>query len=577
MSLTGFLNNIDITPDNWQELKLVKDFSDRRAGVSVEVDGFKLVREGCDAMIKWLYEQQGFSENPPATYTSPSGKIYNMFIDNRTLDIGLDDITAELKMRKDNAHFFDRMDVLSFDLLRKEGFITDDMLVDFPFLIVPDDLKQQKAIQLATLAALLFQLYITIKEAADTAALLSNPTNLPVFIIQAASLALFIALTVSALVQTAINLQELFFPFIRYYRCISDYDLMKAACAREGYVFTSDFMANERAGVHSIGRPESVEESITDKLDNFFVNTYHNKGYPRSIDTGGNTPGALFDEYLKNYDIELFIFEGNVRMERSSFFNTTANVNVKPTLSDQSNNDDRSAFNFGEVWGRKYYRWSNDENDVHSKEVNKGDVRFEAITTQINTINKDLVNLTGLDTYVSPYALVKRKNDFTGVELFVQEIITLIESNISDIAQQLGQNNNFNISSLISKRLGVGVFERNYWTVTRKVWGVPEIIDGRKVLRQPENFLDFLSQTKINEIFNTGLYVKNNLFRIKQITVKSTDENFVNLLQNNRVNYEGEDDAVRVWRVEWYPYKYEWVLTVELPDESGFNTQTEIL
>src|SRR5210317_620322 len=109
MSLTGFLNNIDITPDNWQELKLVKDFSDRRAGVSVEVDGFKLVREGCDAMIKWLYEQQGFSENPPATYTSPSGKIYNMFIDNRTLDIGLDDITAELKMRKDNAHFFDRM------------------------------------------------------------------------------------------------------------------------------------------------------------------------------------------------------------------------------------------------------------------------------------------------------------------------------------------------------------------------------------------------------------------------------------------------------------------------------------
>jgi hypothetical protein len=173
--------------------------------------------------------------------------------------------------------------------------------------------------------------------------------------------------------------------------------------------------------------------------------------------------------------------------------------------------------------------------------------------------------------------LVKRKNDFTGVELFVQEIITLIESNISDIAQQLGQNNNFNISSLISKRLGVGVFERNYWTVTRKVWGVPEIIDGRKVLRQPENFLDFLSQTKINEIFNTGLYVKNNLFRIKQITVKSTDENFVNLLQNNRVNYEGEDDAVRVWRVEWYPYKYEWVLKVELPDESGFNTQTEIL
>jgi len=574
MSLRGFPQNIDISPNNWQNLKLVKDFTNRSAGVKVEVDGFKLTREGYEAMFNWL-ASQGITESPEAYFTAPSGQVYNLFMDISTLDEGLDDYTCDLKMRGDNENFFYQLERLSWKTLRNEQFITDDMLVDFPYLVVPDDLRAQKAIQLITLASILFQLYITIKEIADTAALLLNPTNAAVFATQAISLGIYLGLTIASLIQTLINLQELYFPFVRYYKCISDLDLMTAACSKLGYTFISDFMTNERANVYTIGKPQQVANSTLDFLDNFFTNTYLNEGYPRLNDTGGRDAAALFNEYLSNYDIDIFVYDNVVRMERSSFFEQTAPVEVKPVLSNPEENDDRSTFNFEELWGRKYYRWSDDENDAHSKDVNKGNVRFEAITTQINTINEDLVRLNGLDENISPYALVKRKNSYTGTENLVRGLF----AEFQDIIGQLGGGNPI-LSSLVTERIGVGVFEKDYWTVTRKVWGTPELdtTTGRTVLRQDDDFLDYLGQDAINEIFNTGLYVANNTFRFKTLpNLPFTDENFVNLLQNNRVNYEGEADGAKVLRIEWFPFQYYCNMDVELRSEAGNNTQVTIL
>ena len=576
MSLKGFPQNIDISPDNWEELKLVKDFTNRRNGVEVEIGDFRLEREGYEAIIEWI-ASQGIFENPEAYFTAPDGEVYNMFLNMRSIDIGLDDVSMEIKMRKSNDHFFERMDWLTWELLRQEGFITDNMLIDFPYLVVPDDLREQRAIQLITLASILFQLYISIKEIADVSSLLLNFTNAAVFVAQVISLGLYLALTIASLLETGQNLQELYFPFVRYFKCISDLDLMKAACAREGYTFISDFMENERAGVYSIGRPDPNDVSIFDQLDNFFAqqNTYLNFGYPRSYDTGGANAGALFNEYLENYDVDLFIYDGTVRLERSSFFENNATVNVKPTLTNQDNNDDRHTFNFEESWGRKYFRWSNDENDAHSKDVNRGDVRFEAITTQINTINQDLVELNGLNEYIAPYALVKRKDGYTKTELFFRIVL----SDISNILVQLGSNNPA-FQNFATERIGVGIFEKDYWTVTRKVFGTPEFdnVTGRTVLRQPADFLDYLGQDAIDATFNQGLRVNANTFRNKELNnLPWTSENFTSLLQNNRVNYVGEPEGAKVLRIEYFPFQYYCTLTVELKSDAGNNTQTIIL
>ena len=576
MSLKAFPQNIDVSPDNWQELKLIKDFTNRRNGVEVEIGDFRLVLEGYAAFMEWIQTQGGF-ESISATFTTPDNEIYNMFLDVKTSDIGLDDVSIDIRMRKSNDHFFERMEWLSWELLRNEGFITDAMLIDFPYVVVPDDLRAQKAIQLITLASILFQLYITIKEIADAAAIILNPLNGAVFVAQIISLALYLALTVASLIQTFQNLQQLYFPFVRYFKCISDLDLMKAACAREGYTFISDFMENERKGVYTMGRPDPVTESSFDFLDNFYAQNdiYTNFGYPRSYETGGAKPADLFTEYLENYDVDLFIYDGVVRLERSSFFEQNTSIDIKPTLTNPDENDDRYTFNYAEAWGRKYFRWSNDENDAHSKDVNRDTIRFEAITTQINTVNEDLVELNGLDEYIAPYALVKRKTGLTGTEGFILTVLQNLQNIIIDLGGS-GQS----LSNLVAERIGIGIFEKDYWTVARKVWGAPEFdsVTGRTVLRQPADYLDYLSQSAIDATFNQGLRVNQNTFRNKELKkLPWTSENFTNLLQNNRVNYEGEADGAKVLRIEFFPFQYYCNLTAELKSDAGNNTQTTIL
>lgn len=365
-SIKAFPQNIDISPDNWQNLKLVRDFMDRKSGVEVVIENFTLVREGYNAMLDWL-DTEGLAESPAATYTDQNGQLYDMFIDVQSIDVGLDDIKCDIKMRKSNDHFFDRMRFLSWQIVRNEGYITDDMIVDFPFVVVPDNLRAQKAIQIATLLSISFQIAITIKEIADAAGLLANPLNVGVFLAQVAAFIVYAATMSITLAQTLINLQELFFPFVRYHKAISDLNLMRAACAREGYTFISDFMENERNMIHTISKPEAISTSTFDNLDNFFQSKYLNGGFPASDDTGGQNPAALFEEYLQQYDVDMFVYDNVVRLERSSYFANNSTVNVKPTYSDQENNDDRYSFNWDELWGRKFVRWSNDENDGHSK------------------------------------------------------------------------------------------------------------------------------------------------------------------------------------------------------------------
>lgn len=582
-SLRAFPSDIDISPSENQlrDLKLVKDFTDPRSGVVVELEGFELSREGKEELLNWLYNTQGRFENPEAYFESPDGHIYNMFINLRELGIKRrKGISGTIEMRKSYKHFFDNADVLTFELLRQQGFITDAMLIDFPYLNVPDDLKQQRAIQQITLLALFFQLYISIKEAADLVAQALNPTNVLVVVGQAAALALYLLLTIASIIDVSVNLLELYFPAIRYYKAVSDYDLMSAACQKLGYTFTSDFMVNEMFGMHTIGKPEAITESITDRIEAYFVDKYFNEGYPRNDDTV-TTTGQLFDFYLSNFDTAIFIHDGVVRFERESFFQNSPSFTVKPTMSNQTEYDDEYQFNEDQVWGRKYYKWSTDYEDVHSIEVNQGDAKFEAVTTQINTINDDLVNLTGLDEYTAPFALVKRKEGYTGTELFVKDLFAVIDnvlSNLSNILSNYQNSPNIpNLQSIISQRVGVGVFERQYWAITRKVWGVPAQVGDKMILKQPSNFLDFISQTAINANFNTGLYLQNNNYALKTLDLPFTDTQFNNLLANYFVNYEGQEDPVKVLKVEFYPFQYRAIMGVELPDGSAFNTQTTIL
>jgi hypothetical protein len=194
-------------------------------------------------------------------------------------------------------------------------------------------------------------------------------------------------------------------------------------------------------------------------------------------------------------------------------------------------------------------------------------MKSEHITTQINTINPDLVRLTGFKENSAPFALASRKTSYNQAE----ESFLIVFKLFDIVINAFGGNSNS--SNIISQRIGVMVLEKQYFGVTKKLWGT--VVDGE--LRQDQNYKIQLSMSRIYNEYKTDLEVKNNNFAEKTMTVKFTDDNYISLLQNNFVNMDGYSDSVEVMNIEWFDRQYKAKITILLPDTSAFNTTTTTL
>jgi hypothetical protein len=572
MNITGFPNNIDLNPEGYRELGFVKNFRDVKSGVTLNVDDFVINREALVRLNSWVYQEQGRFENVPVTITSDSGTVYPYYLDLKPLTIGLERATTGIQARKSVGHFFENADFLTFELLQSKGFLLG-LSVNVPYIIVPDDVDVKKLITTTTILALTYQLHTAIFELSKALAAFSDilpGTGLITAALQLAALIIFFVATFLMLIQAVNDLKELIFPALRNFKAFKDVDLIRKGCEYLGYTLESSVLDQELDKLFTLGAPEAVEgKSIFNFLQNEQTN-YFNKGYPTAQDSTP-TLGSLIDFFLNTFNLKIFVYDGKVKIERRLDFVNTASVNVIPTLSDQQGHTDVKSFNENDVWGRAYDKWQIDYSDTHSPDTYEG-MKSEHITTPINTLNNDLVRLTGLKENSAPFALAGRKDNYTLVEKAILDVLTLVDQVVdafnNPILEQIIGNSN--ATSLITKRDGVMIIEKQYFAVTKKLWGTP--VNG--VLKQPSDYKTHLSMGNIYTGYKLDLQVKSNNYSEKTITVPFTDENFSNLLQNNFVNMEGQDDPVEVVRVEWFDRQYKAELTILTPDDSAFNTQT---
>ena len=564
MNITGFPDNIDLNPEGYRELAFVKNFRDIKSGVTLNVDSFSLVREAKARMDTWIYQEQGRFENIAVTITSDGGYIYPHYLDLQTATIGLERNDVGIQARKSVGHFFDNADFLTFELLNAKGFLNG---FDFqvPYIIVPDDVQVQGVITTIAVLSLSYQLYQATFELAKSIAAFLDAlgTGILTAIAQLAAMLIFFALTVISLINALVKLKELIFPTLRYFKAFNDVDLIRQGCDYLGYTLDSDVLTQELNKIYTLGVPEAVTGQ---SIFNFFQNNLtglFNKGYPTAQDTVP-TLGNLIDFYLNTFNLKIFVFDGVVKIERRLFFANSATINLVPTLTEQSAHTDKYTFNEDEVWGRTYDHWQVDYSDAHSPDSFSG-MKSEHITEQINTINPDLVRLVGLKENTAPFALASRKTSYTQAEESFLILFKLFDKVVNAF------NGNSNASGIITQRIGVMIIEKQFFSVTKKLYGS---INNSGELRQDSNYKDRLSMGTIYNDFKIDLEVKNNNFAEKTMTVPFTDDNYTDLLQNNFVNMEGQDDAVEVVNIEWFDRQYKATLTILLPDTSAFNTQT---
>jgi hypothetical protein len=566
MNIQGFPDNIDLNPEGYRELAFVKNFRDIKSGVTLNVDSLSLVREAKKRLDEWIYNEQGRFENVPVTITSDGGYIYPHYLDLQTATLGLERSEVGIQARKSIGHFFENADFLTFELLNSKINL-DPFSVQVPYIIVPDDVQIQVIITTITVLSLSYQLYQAAFELAKSIAAFLDVlgTGILTAVAQLVAVIIFFALTVYALIVALIKLKELVFPTLRYFKAFNDVDLIREGCEYLGYTLESDVLTQELNKSYTLGVPEAVEnKSIFNFLQNELTD-FFNKGFPTAQDSVP-TLGRLIDFYLSTYNLRIFVYDGIVKIERRQYFINTATIDLIPTLTNQTEHTDEYNFNEDDMWGRAYDHWQVDYSDAHSPDSYSG-MKSEHITQQINTINPDLVRLTGLKENSAPFALGARKETYTQVEESFLVLFKLFDI----VVNAFGGNSN--ATSLITKRIGVLILEKQYFSVTKKLWG--SVVNGE--LRQDSDYKTHLSMGNIYNGFKLDLEVKNNNFAEKTMTVPFTDDNYQSLLQNNFVNMDGYDDSVEVVNIEWFDRQYKANITILLPDTSAFNTKTVTL
>ncbi len=567
MDIKAFPDFIPIDVPNGRDLALVTDFYDRRSGISINVDSITLTREMYKRAYDWIYNEQGRFEGAAAYVTTENGTVLPHYLDFQEAVIGYETIECAFKKRKSFGQFFEDADVLVWEVVRDKGFLPDSLTINVPYIIIPDDLLQQQAFVIGQVLALSYQLYMAVFEIAKSVAAFLDVigTGLLTAAAQLAAMLIFFALTVVALVQAFLDLIELFFPKLRYLKAFRVYDLINEACKALGYTLESNLLSTELYKLSVLGKPESQDGvSVINFLQNELTQSF-NKGYPTGIDSTP-TLGSLIDFVERTFYARTLVYDGVVKIEHVPSYQNTASVIIKPTPSDQEASDDKYTFHTQEDWGRRYDHWQIDYTDVHSPDQHTG-MRSEYITTQINTLNPDLVRLTGLKENSAPFALAGRKESLTRVEIFIKALL----GNFQSLALSMyGAMPN----STIDDRKGVMIIESQFFSTTKILW---LDVDGNRIGKQPSNYKDFLSMDKIYVNYKQDLEVKTNNRIVKEFTVPFTDQMFTSLQLNNFVLYEqpsGQYSKLELIRVEYFDRQNKANIRILLPDNSAFNTQT---
>ena len=574
MDIKAFPALNDVNPEGYRELAFVKDFRNIKSGVTINTDNLILSRENRVDVLDWIYNLQGRFENIPAQITSDSGTVYPYYLDLKDIKIGLDTATLGIQERKSHKHFFDNADFLTFELMRANGFLPDNMSVKVPYIIIPEDVELQRAVILMQTFALLFQLYYAIKELAYLVAdFLSVGIGTLTAVAKLAALVVHFALLVVALIQNFQQLKELYFPTVRYLKAYSDFTLIRQGCLYLGYELDSSLLSNDLKHIYTMGKPQAVPgKSIFQFTQNQQIN-YFNKGYPTAEDTVP-TLGSMIDYVLKTFNARIFVYDGIAKLERRSYFVDNANVVIVPTMSDQEGHDDAYRFNEDETWGRKYDHWQVDFSDAHSSDISSG-IKSEHITEPIQSLNTDLVRLTGLKENSAPFSLAGRKNGFTLVEQRLIPLFGLYDTVVGAF------NGSSNAVAGILARDGVMVISQQYFDITKKLWlevdTTQATISASGVGKQPAWYLSALSMDNIYNLFKLDLQVLSNNRKVRTMRVPFTDTNFTSLLQNNFCILEPTGEIIELVNIEWFDRKYYANIIFLQADASAFNTKTTTL
>jgi len=566
-----FLNEIEITPRNREEIGVISDFTDNPEVLKINVDTIILPREAY-GIVKDHILALGLFEGIPYRVQMANGISLNYYVDLTSAPI-FRSYECELKiLRRQSADkFFEDANGTSFELMLKKG--VDFPRFQVPYLVIKDN-QAELAISLALgLYSMTDALISAVKDLATTVSegvQASTPSvgatgpviglgDIIAYVLNILAQVIYIAGLLIAITNLGLQLFNLIFPKMRYLGACKVKDLIEKGCEYLGFTLDSTLLSSTSYTVVPVplirGR-KGIFKFVSDDLIAPF-----NKGVPSSSDTV-STLGSLITAVETTFNARTKVVNGVVQIERRDFWQDTTSMNVLPAMVIQADRQDEFTYNAEDVWKRYYIHYSLDSMDLNTMDELYDIHDAEYSTEPVNVVNSDLVTIKGLQDVAPPFSLAQRKDSLNWLEKQAKKLFELID----EVSGMFGGGTN--LAAKIDARVGVMVISQNFFSVTKLLY----TISGK----QPANFKNFVSAKALWDKYHYINQIQLNSWKIKNtVRLRIMEEDFVTLLNNNYAEIGGVN--CEILQLEWIDEKSLATITYRIPDNYAAGKVTTLV
>lgn len=555
-----YLNNIEITPRNRLEIGVISDFSGNPDILSLNTDTIILPREGKDIIDQHI-ASVGLFQAIPYKVTMEGGVTLEYYVDLiEGMKVRQHEIEISIVRRGYLDDFRTQAAGLSFEYMASQG--VDFKVRRVPYFIVKDNQLEQ-TLQLSIVSYIMAkELIQAVKDTANAIAdvqMASIPaftlSGVPVIntgaivaaSLKAAAQIIYTAAVLVAVIKLGGQLLATLFPPKRNLGGVRFFDLLEQACNFMGYSFQTATISKKWVFV---GVPLVRDaDSIFDKVVAAVAPAY-NKGYPTASDSTP-TLGTFIEALETMFNARLIVRNNQVRLERRDWLNTQSMANVVPSLSLQSQRDDEYQYmtTSGEVWKRYYIHYQTDFTDLHTCEGEVYGAHDAEYSTEplFPVTDPQLTLIRGLNDVNIPFALARRKDKLTIVELLAKGVLGVVDA----ITGVFGGGTSF-VAQINSRKDAIRISQQ-YFAVSKVMYATVGEFVIESFVQRPD-YLNFCSADALWDNYHQINSIAQNDWILREgVRVRLTPQDFVTLQSNNFVDVDGV--LVEILKVEWIDEK----------------------
>ena len=556
-----FLNGIEVSPRNRDEIGVICDFTGNPDVLSLNTDTLVLPREA-NQMVKQHIQTSGLFIGIPYQVQMDGGITLDYYID--LCDPGSKpvlrqhDIEVKIKRSKGYDDFRSKADGTSFELIVKDKGINYFDYKRIPYFIIKDNAAEQVLTLTLSIFVITKELIQAARDIAESYTALLSPGNLAEDLANFIVRLIYFAALYAAAINYVIELLKILFPPKRYLKGCYYFELMFKACQYLGYNFSSELLTNA-PGWFLLPVPinRNNPESIFEKLEHALGNNF-NLGYPTASDSVGLV-GQFFDACETQFNGRTFVIGNTIHFERRDWLQNSSTLVMQPALNIQADRDESFTYNTEDAWKRYYIHYATDFSDLNTVEgVNFGfsDAEYSC-ENSVPGADNNLITIKGLNDVAIPFAMGFNKDKLSLVETVALSVAQLVD-NLTNV---FTFGNGTSYATQISDRVNALKISQQYFSTTKSLY----------VYDRPNNTVlinqDFNTNNSARALWNKYHYINQiqlNQFEIHEgARTRIRQNDFVNLLSNNYVFIENE--ICEVLKMTWIDEKSYCEITYRKP------------